>query len=220
MVVIFILLLQWVGFDSKSTYQDTMRHCFNNTSMIAFYFNYCISTGRDPFSNQEISWRAFCLQAVNPIEYDLLAKKGLSLESPWDSEANVNARGYVPYFYRCGLNVNCEDSAIVAVRSDRGVFSDNISKDDSDDNLVFIEIANSGVNWLEPRDIDENELYAVTSNHVINGKDCIIIGMASGICYVLTLENFLQVYPALVDVASGKEITKKLDGRITTIVVR
>jgi hypothetical protein len=68
-------------------------------------------------------------------------------------------------------------------------------------------------------DITEKDLNTIHGSHKINGKDCIVIGMASGRGYVITLENFRQIYSTLITIDSDKKITKEQNGIITTIKI-
>ena len=54
----------------------------------------------------------------------------------------------------------------------------------------------------------------------MNGKKCVIIGMASGRSYLLTLDNFRQIYPVLVNANSGQKLKKTKNDLITTVVVQ
>jgi hypothetical protein len=227
MVVMFVFLLSLHKPDTRHKGLSTAIWRMNYiTSAI---FNYYISHGHYPFSDEckfSVSWRALILPMLSPEEYDELVATGYSPNMSWDSEVNTKAREYLPVNYRSLYNRKCKNTIMVAIKSDRGIFNkgdeiplDSLDYYDLDNILSFIEVADSGINWLEPRDLTEHDLDKIRTVHKVNGKKCIVISMISGRTYVLTIENFRQVCSALITVERGKKIIKKQNGNITTIKV-
>jgi hypothetical protein len=146
-----------------------------------------------------------------------------SRDAPWDSDENKKARECLPSDYRSLVNPECKNTVIVAIRSERGIFckGDEISIDDPnlDNILMIVEVADSGINWLEPRDFTENDLNNIQAVRKVDGKDCIVISMASGRTYILTIENFRQIFPTLITVERDKKIIKEQNGFITTMKI-
>ncbi|MDR2168974.1 MAG: DUF1559 domain-containing protein [Planctomycetaceae bacterium] len=203
----------------------------NKMSSIGFaILHYCSSKKHFPFSDEcdLVSWRALILPILENDEYDKLVKMGYSPDKSWKSNENAKAREYfiVPYCLSF-VNRKNKNTVIVAIRSERGIFYNNneISLENStdfdylDNTLMLIEVADSGINWLEPRDITEKDLGTIRGLHKVDGQDCIVIGMANGRGYVLTLENFRQIYPTLITIDHNKKIIKEQNGSITTMKI-
>ena len=212
---------------TNSTYRHSPADkCMQESLYVGFAIaDYYEINGCYPFSdfasNHLISWRVLLEDHLQKGLYPI-RKRDVTINKAWWTSENADARRHTPSPFYCPCKSSIDgETSIVAVRSKRGCFSPNgnIATDDPDDNLIFVKIANSGINWLEPRDIEESELSTVEGCHVRDGKKCITVGMASGKVYLLTLENFRQIYPALIDVNSGKKFVKTKDGFITTIFV-
>jgi hypothetical protein len=195
--------------------------------------DYYYTKSHFPFSDENkylVSWRALVLPYIEPEEYDSLVNMGYSRDKSWDSNENAKAKEYTPFLYLPILNRQNKNTAIVAIRSERGIFSkgnelslENPNYFDNfgylDNILMLIEVADSGINWLEPRDVMEEDLDAIRAVHKIDGQDCIVIGMASGRGYVITLENFRQIFPMLITIDRNKKIIKERSGLVTIMKI-
>ena len=221
-LLIIVLGVVWYGrLVARPSAHGLVEHSMNRIQAIALAIQ-CVCEdhgGTLTFDNGFVSWRAQVLPYFE--EGDLfrdIVQEGV-VERQWDSEGSSRAREKVPYCFRNFNDRESKETAIVAIRTDRDFLwkcNSRLGRDNPDDNLFLIEIANSDINWLEPRDINVSELWDISSCHVVDGKKCVVIGMESGRSYLLTLENFRQIYPFLVDFSCGKKIIKKKNGRITT----
>jgi hypothetical protein len=234
--VLFFLVTTIVIFAVLSSHRPDTRYGGVATANRRMYYinsaisQYYVIHGSYPFSDESkflISWRALIFPFLSPDEYDQLVKMGYSPNMSWNSEVNAKAREYFPFVYRSIYNHQCKNTVIVAIKSERGIFSkgDEIPLDapdnvrDLDNILSFIEIADSDINWLEPRDLTEMDLNKIHAVHKIDSKDCIVVSMVSGRGYVLTIENFRQVFSTLITVERNKKIIKEQNGYITTIKI-
>jgi len=113
------------------------------------------------------SWRVLLLPYL---EGDWLYQQ-INLDEPWDSPNNLALADLMPQTYRCpsASNANPAETSYVMIVGP-GTVSDGPKTtsfraitDGSSNTLLVVEEANSGINWMEPRDLD-----ATTITYSIN----------------------------------------------------
>ena len=118
------------------------------------------------------SWRVLILPYI---EQQMLYEQ-YNFDEPWDSPANLALAGMMPSVFRCPSdegNDGTQTSYAVIVGPDTvfpGAESISIAhiRDGTSNTLLVVEASGSGINWLEPRDLDAEEvnLFGVNSGNV------------------------------------------------------
>jgi prepilin-type processing-associated H-X9-DG protein len=89
-----------------------------------------------------------------------------NFDEPWDGPNNSKLAAQMPYYFQCLLDPakGGPQTSFVAVVGPRTVWSgsEQLSLDDFADDpsetLMVVEIANSGIHWMEPRDLNISEM--------------------------------------------------------------
>ena len=171
-IVVVLVLLLLPAFETRGPHPPWVS-CHNNLKQIALAIhNYhdvhgCLPPAYLPDQDGKPmhSWRVLILPYME--ESDLYAQYDFS--EPWDGPNNRRLAPQMPYVYRCcGKRFTATSVAtdFVAVTGPWTVWSgtepvrlDDIP-DGTDYTLLVVEIADSNVNWMEPRDISFEELLA------------------------------------------------------------
>jgi prepilin-type processing-associated H-X9-DG protein len=91
--------------------------------------------------------------------------KQYRFDEPWDGPNNLQLHGIVLKLYSCpsrSPNQSATDTSYVAVI--RPMFRANSTvrmadlKDGSSNTILLVEVQNSGIHWLEPRDLDVSQM--------------------------------------------------------------
>jgi len=118
------------------------------------------------------SWRVLIL----PYLEEQMLYEQYNFDEPWDSPDNLALAGMMPSIYRCPsdeVNDGTETSYAVIVGPDTafpGAESVTMAqiRDGMSNTLLAVEATGSGINWLEPRDLDAEEvnLFGINSGNV------------------------------------------------------
>lgn len=161
------------------------------------------------------SWRVLILPFL---EQEALYKQYDLLE-PWNGPHNSRLMKKCPKVFQCPSAHNREPSATnyVAVVGDVTAWPENKKvefddiEDDTSNTILLVEVADSDINWLEPRDIAFDQAIrgvnvdrqcAVSSNH--GGQVC--VGFADGHANFLRKDISPQDLKALLTIAGGERI--------------
>jgi len=108
------------------------------------------------------SWRVLILPYLE--RGDIYA--AYDFNEPWNGPNNSKLATQMPYVYQCILNPakRSQQTSFVAVVGPNTAWSGSepVSLDDFTDDpaetLLVVEVANSGIFWMEPRDLDVSEM--------------------------------------------------------------
>ncbi|NLE37571.1 MAG: DUF1559 domain-containing protein [Pirellulaceae bacterium] len=163
------------------------------------------------------SWRVLIL----PYMEDSYLYEQIRLDEPWDSPHNMAVAGqYCPHYYRCASDAvgNFTDTSYVMVVGP-GCISDGSGaksiadvKDGTSNTILVVEMADSGIRWTEPRDLD-----AVTMSYQLNdpaNKSC-ISSMHPGGVNVAMADGSVQFLSEHTDQNTVREMTL-IDDQATT----
>ena len=132
------------------------------------------------------SWRVLILPFLRPYEgYDYRQDENLQLykqyntDEPWNSPNNRLLAEKMPVQYRCPSSRNNSQATSYVMIVGKGLISDGPGQtkrwDVRDDNTIaIVEVADSDINWMEPRDLELDDLtlqvngdtqQSISSNH-------------------------------------------------------
>lgn len=111
-----------------------------------------------------LSWRVLLLPYLGPESAAIHAR--LHLDQPWNSPANAQLNPWCPDVFTCDADqpFAVGDTSYCAVTGfNYAMFRDqprqlSAVRDPPQETLVLVEVANSGINWMEPRDLGEQQL--------------------------------------------------------------
>jgi hypothetical protein len=126
------------------------------------------------------SWRVLLLPFIG--ETDLYASCALS--EPWNSRKNSDLARFVPETYRCPADGGAGEgwTSYVAVVGPHAAWREDKILKESDiadsiaRTLMLVEVADSGINWMEPRDLAFGDALAGVTP---NGKQAAKLGISS-----------------------------------------
>lgn len=157
---------------------------------------------RDESDTPIHSWRALLLPYMgNSGEYDF--------SQPWNSPSNLRFaeehRWQHRFWTTCGCQKNEEDTVVVAVTGNRTAWPEDqvVSLDDvtdgHDTTIQLVAVSESGIKWLEPRDLSYDELPR-TSAH----GDGLHVAFVDGTAKFLPTSNRS---PAMFTIAAGEKVS-------------
>jgi hypothetical protein len=205
-VFVFFLLLSTMYFpsvESGSKPAGPRAHCWNNLRNIALALqNYEASKGAfppayiaDAQGKPMHSWRVLILPQLD--RNDLYKK--YRFDEPWDGPNNRLLHNEIMSIYQCpgdeGIRGSTQTSYL-AVLGDRTAWpgakarsvAEIDSKDGADRTILLVETHNSGVHWMEPRDLEldwcltgmdgplAGKLPGTHSNHATGGMVALVNG--------------------------------------------
>ena len=164
------------------------------------------------------SWRVLLLPYM---EEGFLYEK-YRFDEPWDGPNNRTLHDYyapynIPCNYSCPANTNTNVTSYVAVVGPGTAWPDDKSTklgdfaDGASNTIMIVEMANSGIHWMEPRDLHVLKMHpwinakssqAISSNHP--GGACVLF--ADGSVYFLPT-GFLPKLNALLTIDGGEEVS-------------
>jgi len=143
-------------------------HCTNNLKMIGIALeSYRSQWGRfppactfDAQGNPAHSWRLLIIPYLESTSFYAQYR----FNEPWNGPNNRLLHDIAPVLYRCPCestsNLKQNETSYVAIVGPQTAWSPDPSKtrhDPPGQALLIVEIANSGIHWLEPRDWDVSE---------------------------------------------------------------
>lgn len=148
--------------------RDSARkmHCTNNLTMIGMALaSYRSQWGRlppactfDAQGNPAHSWRLLIIPYLESTSF----YSQYRFNEPWNGPNNRLLHDIAPVLYRCPCestsNLKQSETSYVAVVGPQTAWSPDPSKPRPGEALLIVEVANSGIHWLEPRDWDVSEV--------------------------------------------------------------
>lgn len=142
------------------------------------------------------SWRVLLLPFIEQPGYTKLYKQ-YHFDEPWNGPHNRELAAQMPLEYRCPSDEGPQSDASYFVVVGPKTASPGTSPvrirditDGTSQTILLVESANSGVNWLEPRDVTYEEAL-----RGINAKDTIAVGISShhqGGALICFADGFVQ----------------------------
>lgn len=138
---------------------------------------------RDEAGRPMHSWRVLILPYMGLEERELYSR--YDLNEPWNSPGNRKLAALRPKIYACpsdadtALSANTSYMAVVGretVWPDSGAMKLDDIRDKPNETIQLVEVAGSGVNWMEPRDlpfdaavagINQPSGLSISSNHTV-----------------------------------------------------
>ena len=198
--------------------------CMNNVKQISLalrMYNYehgCFPPAylADENGRPMHSWRVLILPYI---EEQTLYEQ-YNFDEPWDSPANQALAGRMPDVFRCPsdeVNDGTQTSYAVIVGPDT-VFpgAEPIKmaqiRDGTSNTLLVVEASGSGINWLEPRDLDAEEvsLFGVNSGNAggiqSSHAGCANAALCDGSVHTLSESIDPEILRRLIDANDGMVI--------------
>ncbi len=162
------------------------------------------------------SWRVLLLPQLG---YSGLYNQ-YDLNSPFDSDTNIQLAGRMPPEYACpsdpDATILAEPNYMVVV-GDRTMFPGDKStsfaqlRDGSSQTIMLVEVCQSGVNWMEPVDLKYDKMLleinadeaAEISSHHENGAH---IATADGMPHFLTNQTPPHYVSAMLSISGGESV--------------
>ncbi|MFZ5829755.1 MAG: DUF1559 domain-containing protein [Planctomycetota bacterium] len=150
--------------------------CKNNLKQIALAMEmYADANGRyppaytvDKNGNRLHSWRVLLLPYL---EHKALYEQ-IDLEQPWDSPRNQPFHSQMPRIFLCPSSELDDDmTSYVVIAGPRTLFEEGTKvtpanyRDGGSNTILLAEVNDSGINWMEPRDLDLDSM-----DMTINGQ--------------------------------------------------
>jgi len=225
-VTVFALLLGiLVPLVRRALREQQRAQCSNNLTMIglalySYYGTYnCFPCAQTcgPDGKPWHSWRT----AILPyIEYDPIYVQ-YRFDEPWDGPNNRKLHGEVIFPYRCpaeGSSTPAITTSYLAVvgpgtawpAPGQTAFRDFV--DGTSNSILIVEVVNSGIHWMEPRDLALEDLQrgvnpqsgrGISSRHV--GGACVLL--ADGSVRFLPGDVAPELLEMLATIADGKPIS-------------
>jgi prepilin-type processing-associated H-X9-DG protein len=226
MVLIWWLLLPSVGSHPGPRKQSV---CFNNLKQISLaLMNYDSRYGSLPpayIADQNgkpmHSWRVLILPFL---EQESLYKQ-YDFSEPWNGPHNSRLMEKCPTLFRCpsASNENRSATNYVAVVGDTTMWPNNRCvqfesiKDGAANTIMLVEVADSNINWMEPRDLSFDQAtigmnvdrrHGISSNHT----GTINVAYADGHMTHLSDGVSSEALKALFTIAGGETIDEDQNG--------
>lgn len=168
---------------------------------------------RDAQGRPMHSWRVYLLPYLEQMEM----YRAYRFDEPWYSPHNRRFAQRMPEAFRCPDSLAGENqTSYVAIVGDRaawpadGTLKLSDIKDPAAETILLVEVADSGINWLEPRDLPFDEAATgidrsprgISSNH----GSSICIGLCNGQTRYLSKQTPRDILLALLTAAGGESI--------------
>ncbi len=169
LTILALLLLPAVNAAREAARRN---QCLNNARAItlaleAYYQehgNYPPAYTVDDSDRPLHSWRVLILPYLGPEEAALYSR--LDLSQPWDAEVNRRWISEMPTVYACPSDsgVMMGETSYCVVTGPGYMFDGEktVKKSDITDGvsqtLMLVEVVNSGIEWMDPRDVDRTRL--------------------------------------------------------------
>lgn len=173
------------------------------------------------------SWRTLIVRYLESSTFSSM----YSLDEPWDGPTNRALHTLAPMYYRCPIDAGPDThTSYVAVVGPRTtwppgkrppavVFPGKArpTLDPAEQTLLIVEVANSGIHWMEPRDLEVGErIDAVNTPH----GNCpsslhpggALAAMADGTIRFLPNSLTVEELRAILTVAGGEPLVELKDG--------
>ena len=230
MVLVGGIGVVWLLLPSVGSAPGSRRSmCCNNLKQIALALqNYhqvygCFPPAHvdSPDGKPMHSWRVLLLPFL---DFDDLYKQ-YDFAEPWDGPRNSRLLNGGPELFHCPSANNQEPSATnyVAIVGDATLWPGNRSvrfediKDGMSNTIMLMEIANSDINWMDPRDITFEKTVAganVAGERQIDGnhKNGANVEFADGSVMFLSDKTSPETLKALLTIAGGEKVEEGQDG--------
>lgn len=116
-------------------------------------------------------WHSWRVQILPFLEEDSLFR-AYDFGEPWDGPSNSTLCPEAPIFFRCVARSGpASDTSYVAVTGPGTMWPDGRGtslseiEDEPADTIMIVEVANSGIHWMEPRDLRIDEM-----DWLVNGE--------------------------------------------------
>ena len=202
--------------------------CSNNLQQIAtavFQYRVRYDSFPPPFIADENgrpmhSWRVLILPFLgHQALYDRY-----DLDQPWDAPTNLALTSMIPQVYRCPrdtMGLYCETSYLMIVGPE--TISDGPTarkfaeiKDGTVCTIMVVEVANSGIDWMEPRDLKAEDITFAINDGTAEG----IRSEHPGLANVLFCDGTVHTVPDTTDpariramstIAGGEEVDRSFE---------
>ena len=174
-------------------------HCVKNLDQIALALQCYESTHgslppaylADKAGRPILSWRVIILPYLG--RDDLYRQ--VKLDEPWNSPSNFRLAGQMPKTYRCPADTGARigETSYLAVVGDGtlwpGARGGKIPHSNRAPTIAVVEVANSGISWMEPRDlplavaargVHKGATTGIAGRHPCGGGDEPVAGVYEG----------------------------------------
>jgi hypothetical protein len=230
MAVMAVPIAVFTQFDWDDIRPGTKRIiCSNNLSQIGRVLqDYHVARGRFPAayvadaSGRPIhSWRVRLLPHFNPAIYEQYR-----FDEPWDGPHNRLLAPHIPNSFRCPSDSQSDTSrqmtSYVAIVGPETAWPDGNAvsmaqiKDGLSNTLLVVESHNSGIHWMEPRDLHMTQMSQqinsaqgqgiASAHHPQHAHGCAVGLFADGSVRVLDDDLPPHTVRALLTIAGGEDV--------------
>jgi hypothetical protein len=169
------------------------------------------------------SWRVLILPYLDAVG----AYEQYDMGQTWDSKTNRTIEAIGETLFACpashnesGSSLNSTTTSFVAVTGhetawpNRGTFAREEILDAPSGTILFVETANSGIHWMEPRDLDIDEFLTRRSPNAASNsphKNGTFIAFADSTFCLMCNNTGTEAVRALLTVNGGERVIRKDD---------
>lgn len=165
------------------------------------------------------SWRVLLLPYIRPDIY-----QAYRFDEPWDGPNNRQFASQVISLFECpaGHSAFSGETSYVAVVGPgtawpgaKGVAHSDI-KDGASNTILIVEVQNSGIHWMEPRDLDASQMPLAINAKPVKGvspgissghRGVALVALADGSILTLSDDTPPATVRAMLTIAGGEQVT-------------